>query len=354
MARDMTGQFAPPRTILLVICVIIAAGSAAAVFGDVAVVDLLDDLEAELSWEPYRQIGSIHDSESRVTFAAGSDRAVVNHTQEKVIGSIYVKNGELMASERAEISIRAIFSAKTELISGPRISAIVLDPGHGGRDPGTNHSHVVEGKIYDLVEKQIVLQVSTILQGLLKRRFPGIDILMTRTDDRYLELEERVEIANSLELDDMEEAIIFVSVHANASLNPQSYGYEVWYLPPEYDRKDLVKAEGIEAVEIRGILNDMRDEEYTIESILLARSILDGMDGAVGDDSRNLGLKEESWFVVRNAKMPSVLVELGFVTNTEEAVRLSDPAYLRKLSIGLYNGVANFVDSFILKHGSIE
>ena len=107
-------------------------------------------------------------------------------------------------------------------------------------------------------------------------------------------------------------------------------------------RKDSVEAE-----EIRGILNDMKDEEFTTESILLATSILSGLDQAVGAESKNLGLKEESWFVVRNAKMPSVLVELGFVTNVGEAIRLSDPAYLRRLAMGLYNGVAGFIEQFL-------
>ena len=221
------------------------AFAAGACYGDVAVTDLVNDMGVEFSWEPYRQVGTIKDGISRITFIAGGDRALINRTQEDAIGTIYLENGVLMASEQAEASLRSLFPSKEEGL-GPRISAIVLDPGHGGRDPGTNHSHIIDGQTYHLVEKEIVLHVSIILQSLLQRRFPGIEIFLTRTDDRYLELEERVEIANSLELDEMQEAIIFVSIHANASLNPQSYGYEVWYLPPEYGRENLIKEESVE------------------------------------------------------------------------------------------------------------
>ena len=315
-------------------------------FGDIAITKLIKDVGATLSWEPYRQIGTIRRGERLLAFAAGTEFGVLNHEHEEPIGAIYVQDGVLVASERAEQSIRAIFSEPGRG-AVPRISAIVLDPGHGGRDPGTNHSHIVDGKTYSLVEKHIVLQVADTLKSLLQRRFPGVDVYLTRSDDRYLELEERVELANSLELDESAEAIVFISIHANASLNPESYGYEVWYLPPEYSRGDLVRKDSVEAEEIRGILNDMKDEEFTTESILLATSILSGLDQAVGAESKNLGLKEESWFVVRNAKMPSVLVELGFVTNVGEAIRLSDPAYLRRLAMGLYNGVAGFIEQFL-------
>ena len=98
----------------------------------------------------------------------------------------------------------------------------------------------------------------------------------------------------------------------------------------------------------------MTDEEFTVTSVLLAKHILAGFDAMIGDASRNLGLKEESWFVVRNAKMPSVLVELGFVTNTAEAERMADPVHLRKMALGLYNGVTEFITGFESAGGSAE
>jgi N-acetylmuramoyl-L-alanine amidase len=74
----------------------------------------------------------------------------------------------------------------------------------------------------------------------------------------------------------------------------------------------------------------------------------------VGDNTENRGLKEEVWFVVRKAKMPSILIELGFVTNEAEAVRLGEPEYLRKLSEAIYNGTSRFISNFESTKGFTE
>jgi len=73
---------------------------------------------------------------------------------------------------------------------------------------------------------------------------------------------------------------------------------------------------------------------------------VDGLDEQIGSQSINRGLKEESWFVVRNARMPSVLVELGFVSNPEEAALLADSSYLKRCSTGIYNGIRSFISYF--------
>jgi len=91
------------------------------------------------------------------------------------------------------------------------------------------------------------------------------------------------------------------------------------------------------------ILNAMLEEEFTTESILMARSIMNRFDPNIGKLSPPRGIKAEEWFVVRNARMPSVLVELGFVTNPRDAELLLDPEYLRKLSEALYKGTVDFI-----------
>jgi N-acetylmuramoyl-L-alanine amidase len=163
-----------------------------------------------------------------------------------------------------------------------------------------------------------------------------------------------VEMANSMKLAP-HEAIIYISVHANASLNSKAKGFEVWYLPSDY-RRTLIDQEsiGTESEDVIPILNTMLEEEYTTESILLAQRILKGMDEKLGEYTENRGLKEEIWFVVRKAKMPSVLIELGFVTNREEALLLSRKEYLRKLSHAIYNGTSGFIDDFEATRGFTE
>jgi N-acetylmuramoyl-L-alanine amidase len=93
-------------------------------------------------------------------------------------------------------------------------------------------------------------------------------------------------------------------------------------------------------------MNSMQEEEFTRESVLLARMIMAELQSAVGGETENRGLKEGEWLVVRQAKMPSILIEVGFVSNQEEALKLTSVPYLQKLSGAIYNGVSNFIDNF--------
>ncbi len=226
--------------------------------------------------------------------------------------------------------------------------------GHGGRDPGTIGRFVINGKHFELQEKNIVLKVSLALYEMLRNMYPDKNIILTRNNDTYLKLEERTETANAVKLAG-NEALIFISIHANASFNSKAAGFEVWYLPPEY-RRDLIDTDSMTdiAEDVIPILNTMLEEEYTVESIILAKDILAGMEDEVGGLSENRGLKEESWFVVSRVKAPSVLIELGFVTNQEEALRLNTDNHLKNLAQGLYNGIKNFIDNFEETKGFTE
>ena len=98
-------------------------------------------------------------------------------------------------------------------------------------------------------------------------------------------------------------------------------------------------------------MNSMMEEEYTTESILIAKFIMDGLQAQVGNQASPRGIKAEEWFVVRNSNMPAVLVELGFLTNEKEAALLADNAYLQKAAFGIYNGLAAFVTHFERSRG---
>lgn len=224
-----------------------------------------------------------------------------------------------------------------------QVGAILIDPGHGGKDPGTIGSYVKNGKTIQIYEKNIALTVSLSLYGMLQKRYPDKKILLTRSDDTYPTLSERIEMANGVVLK-KNESILYISIHANASLSKRASGFEVWYLPPEYRRTVIDKKTA--SKEIAHILNSMMEEEFSTESILIAKSIVNGLDGQIGKESKNRGVKEREYFVVRNAKMPSVLIELGFVTNQEEARRLDTPSYLQKCARGIYNGLVSFISKF--------
>lgn len=224
-----------------------------------------------------------------------------------------------------------------------QVGAILIDPGHGGKDPGTIGSYAKNGKTIQIYEKDIALTVSLSLYGMLRKRYPDKKILLTRSDDSYPTLSERIEMANGVVLK-KNESILYISIHANASLSKRASGFEVWYLPPEYRRTVIDKKKA--SKEIAHILNSMMEEEFSTESILIAKSIVDGLNGQIGKESKNRGINEREYFVVRNAKMPSVLIELGFVTNQEEARRLDTPSYLQKCARGIYNGLVSFISKF--------
>ncbi|GAB4222022.1 MAG: N-acetylmuramoyl-L-alanine amidase [Spirochaetales bacterium] len=303
--------------------------------------DFLSKGELELQWNPYLKIGVFRMGYSVVSFRVDDPWVVVNYAKKVRIDPIVEKDGSLQLTRKAEDVILTSLVGTRE--GGPRVAAIFIDPGHGGKDPGTIGRHTIGGETLELKEKDIVLKTSLLLADLLKKKFPDKQVILSRSDDRYLSLEERTEMANSIAVNP-EDAVIYVSIHVNASLNPYARGFEVWYLPPQY-RRNLIDGDRVETEnqEIVPILNSMLEEEYTIESILLAKHILDSLQESVGSVSENRGLKEETWFVVRKAKMPSVLVEVGFITNEEEAKLLNQTPYLQKIAQAIYNGIVRFI-----------
>ena len=302
--------------------------------------ELMTRTQTQLEWDPMRGHGALVRGTDAIAFMVDLDVAAINYQDLITI--------EPPRREGATVRFGPTFVARAIELFPPReqlrrIAAIFIDPGHGGRDPGAIGSH----GDFQLEEKAVVLDIGLRVQALLRRRYPDKLVTISRDTDRYLTLEERTRLANNIE-SQPNEAVIFVSLHANASLNRQARGFEVWFLPPSYRRTGLVVPEqvGTDDPDLLQILNTMREEEITLESVLLARNVLAGMEAAVGAVTPNRGLREESWYVVRNARMPSILVEVGFVTNEEEARLLRDDAHLNLLSQGIYNGILNFVDGF--------
>jgi len=97
--------------------------------------------------------------------------------------------------------------------------------------------------------------------------------------------------------------------------------------------------------------NGLTEEEYTTESIMIAKFIMDGLQSQIGSESKSRGIKAEEWFVVKNALMPSVLIELGFVSNEAEAKKLNDDKYLKKATLGIYNGITAYITHFERSRG---
>ncbi|MDR2246750.1 MAG: N-acetylmuramoyl-L-alanine amidase, partial [Treponema sp.] len=293
-------------------------------------------------WDPLFRTGNISLSGHHASFSAGypgEQLPVIFDSREILtLSAPWLENGLLRFPESFVTALKRAFdnSILNEQFRY-RIAAIVVDPGHGGKDPGAQGTHTINGKTLKLSEKDITLRSSLYLYSRLKAAYPDKRVLLTRDRDTYPTLEERVLLANSVPLKD-NEAILYVSIHANASMNRHARGYEVWYLSPDY-RRDLIDREKFrDSAEIIPIINDMLQEEFTNESIMIAQAINRRIGEAMGRSLPARGLKAEEWFVVRNARMPSVLVELGFITNPADAEILNSEESLKKLTEAIYKG----------------
>ncbi|AEF84763.1 N-acetylmuramoyl-L-alanine amidase, family 3 [Treponema primitia ZAS-2] len=307
-------------------------------------------LGAELRWDPLFRAGVLAASGHYLAFQAGNSGAqslsLMDNKDLFKLPAPYLDGGNLyFPGEFVSFLKNTLDNYRETELSRFRIAAIIVDPGHGGKDQGASGTHTVKGKQFTLVEKDVTLRVSRDLYSMLRTAYPDKQVLMTRTGDTFPTLEDRVVIANSVPLKE-NEAIVFISVHANASFNKAARGYEVWYLSPNYRRTVIDESKYADSQEVLHILNDMLEEEFTTESIVMAQLIMNQFKENLGSLIPGRGIKEEEWFVVKNARMPSVLVELGFVTNETDALLMTDENYLQKLSQTLYKGINQFVTMF--------
>jgi len=227
------------------------------------------------------------------------------------------------------------------------IQRIVIDAGHGGKDPGGIGYQGVK-------EKDIVLEVTREVVRELKKRFRDKEIIMTRDSDVFFSLEERGELANNTPPG---QNAIFVSIHANVGLDKSTRGYESYYLSlsplGEEAREVASKENSVLEFEVpdsreylKEILNRIVDIEYRRESMKLAGYIQERLFSSLGELSLNRGVKSAFFYVLKAVKMPGVLVEIGFITNREEALYLQSSEYQKKLARGIADGVYDFIIEF--------
>ena len=302
--------------------------------GFVPLIEGSSQIGAKLFWDSLSGIGVLEKNGHSMQFKAEDQIALFDYRTFEIVDAPKVVNVSVFVSNafmtRAEDFLgNSKPSAPDSLF---KIGAILIDPGHGGKDSGAVGKHKVNGKNTQLYEKDVVLKVAEDLYKQLKTAYSDKKIYMTRTDDTFLSLEERVEIANNTQLGE-HEAILYISIHANSAFDKKASGFEVWYLSPGYRRTIL--SEDAADKEILPILNSMLEEEYTTESIMIAKFIMDGLQAQIGKDSVARGIRAEEWFVVKNSNMPAVLIELGFVSNEKEAMLLYDDKYLKKETLGI-------------------
>jgi N-acetylmuramoyl-L-alanine amidase len=222
---------------------------------------------------------------------------------------------------------------------GLGVSRIVVDPGHGGHDPGAT------GK--DVSEAELVLDVSLRLEKLLQKT-PGIEVVLTRRTDEFVTLQERTAIANR------EGADLFLSIHANASDSPYARGVETYFLNFANNlgaaavaaRENAASGQAMAALPdlVKMIaLNNKLDESRDLATIV-QHAMIERLRG-VNRSLKDLGVKQAPFAVLIGAAMPSVLSEVSFVTNTQDAKQLRSSAYRQRIAEALANAVRKYQTS---------
>jgi len=230
---------------------------------------------------------------------------------------------------------------------------VVLDAGHGGKDPGAQK--------FGLNEKNVALDVS-LLVGKMLNKNRDIDHIFTRDKDVFIGLRERAEVANKSKAD------LFISIHANAVANSRPYGTETFVLGLHRNQDNLeIAMRENKVIELEENYQEKYDgfdpkspesyigfsimqEEYLDQSILLASKIQDNFTKKL--KRHNRGVKQAGFLVLRETYMPSVLVELGFLTNRNENVFLKSKNGQKKLAEQIYNAIIDYKEALGLNFSS--
>ncbi|MDK9705884.1 MAG: N-acetylmuramoyl-L-alanine amidase [Desulforhopalus sp.] len=221
---------------------------------------------------------------------------------------------------------------------GLGVKKIVLDPGHGGKDPGAMS--------FGLKEKDIVLDIAKKLAPALKKEL-GCDVVLTRKDDSFISLEERTAIANTNSAD------LFISLHINAHQSSKVRGLETYYLNLTTNAEAMRVAARENATsthqmsELQDILSDIMKNSKIDESSRLAQqvhnSILSEGDKKGFSDIKNLGVKQAPFYVLIGAQMPAILIELAFISNEKDVENLKSTAFIDMLTKEISDGVRAYI-----------
>jgi N-acetylmuramoyl-L-alanine amidase len=237
--------------------------------------------------------------------------------------------------------------AKLSLSSqlGLKIQTIAIDAGHGGHDPGAIGRS-------GLKEKTVTLDIAIRLAALVKERL-GCKVVMTRDTDVYIPLDKRPFIAKSHDAD------LFVSIHVNANRKSRSRGIETYIQSLRAsDREAMATAARENAMSMKKLSELKTEVEKILEALDRDNKLEDSLQlahavqGSLVDTMKpaqphvvNLGVKRAFFYVLMNTKMPSILAEVGFISNPEEEKLLRKDAYRQKIAEALYQGVKRFIDA---------
>jgi len=274
---------------------------------------------------------------------SGPDRIVIdvsgNPLENKPMQTAKYESSTKKVPTGTKANTKGNGSATLASVFGLKINTIVIDPGHGGKDPGTMHNGIKE--------KDVVLDVSKQLYRLIKNKYKNINVYLTRNRDVFIPLEARTAFANRKKAD------MFISLHINAAPNRNARGIETYVLNVTNDKKALEVAAKENSTtqksmsDLQGILKDIMLNSKLEESLQLASFVQKSLHKNIYKSQKyDLGVKQAPFYVLVGAKMPAVLVESGFVTNSSEAKMLKTSRHREKIAEGIFNGLKEYLSIF--------
>ena len=225
------------------------------------------------------------------------------------------------------------------------IKTVVIDAGHGGKDPGAIGIHKVR-------EKDVVLATALKLGELIKKNYPDVKVIYTRKDDRFIGLAERASIANKAKAD------LFISLHSNVAANSNARGFEAWVLGlhksqaalnvAKLENSSILMEDGYNSKYESFNPNDpdsyivlsMRQNAFLDQSLMFADLIVKDAVNSIHVKSR--GVKQAGFVVLYRTTMPSVLIELGFLSNAEEEKFLGNQEGQQQLAQTIFNSFSKY------------
>ena len=242
------------------------------------------------------------------------------------------------------IAITLLISASTSPPHDSKVDIVVIDAGHGGHDDGTH------GRI--LKEKDLALSIALKVGNYIEKNIPGVKVIYTRKDDRYLALDERANIANKNKAD------LFICIHANANPNTKAYGTETFVMGLHKDEGNMAIAQRENSVILMDenyeeryegfnpnspesyILFSLTQSAYQESSLRFAQKVENQFKDRVGRLSR--GVKQAGFVVLWRTTMPSVLIETGFLTNSTEEKFLAGEEGQELIASGIYRAFKEY------------
>ncbi len=266
-----------------------------------------------------------------------SNVTIISEDNFKKVGTKAVNNVDVIKEEIKTLKESETKEPKKIIINdkimknGQKI--IVIDPGHGGNDPGAI------GKNLKVQEKDVVLKIGKLLKQRLEKETKNFKIILTREDDKFISLKNRSLLANKLKAD------LFVSLHCNSSYNRSARGTRTYIysrIASSKDAEEAAKFENRSVNIFEFLLNDLRKNAYEALSVEAAGHIQHSLAKIL--KFRWHPTERAPFYVLANTNMPSILVEVAFISNNEEERKLNSDYFCRQIADGIADGILEYFD----------